>query len=900
MLQRKSRVNSMVLFDTGILLMLAWITHRHVPLSLVFSDTLATGGDLPAHHYLVTQLKQNLLENHRIVGWAPGMWCGFPLFQFYFPLPYLLIALLDLVLPYTIAFKVVYVLGIYAMPVSAYTAARWLSLARPAPVVIAIFSMLHLFTAQHTMWGANAYSTLAGMIANAISFPLMLLTVGSWFRDTAESRGSVRSVILFVLLVLSHFFTALFACLAIAMIPVVRGRRNLARSIRSLADNALPSALLVAWWVVPLLSKRPYSVDFGTNWPVSLWASLPVFCAALVPFVVIAWVSGLRRSCAATLLMTGMTAAGAILFTWGFDWSPVFVNVRLWPFVFFGILWLGATGLADAVRGRRGVPLALLAVLSATWLHITSEQQPYRVRHTASGTAAGSVRSWSEFNLKGIEARPGYEAFRQLILPLDGTPGRLAGDLSHANNAMGSSRILECVPHLINKPILEGGLVNSALGAYYAYYLQCEASETCAGAPPLVEPAQFDPARATAHMELFNVRHFLARESSVKAAMHASDAWKLVRSHGPWSLFELQTHGGELVTIPAHEPFIVSDASEPDRLGLEWLYCFEMLDTPAVFLPPNTPRSAPAADRSASRMDMYEFRRLLSSFEAADGTIREWLHAGPFPFRSEGLPEPEALPFRPGPGFFPEEHGRLLNQTWKAVHTRGNLYPGRYHARPADYVSYSAANIYAPEQCRVRLHYSCDDGIVIWLNGQALVTAGITGTDTFRTVDMTLSKGRNTLVVCAEQKEGGHYFSVRITDRENRICPDLTVSFRLDRPMPAEYRPVPLDTGGRSVVFQELDRSGHRLRFTTEAVGYPHLIKISWYPNWKARKGASSVYRVSPAFMLVYPESAEVELVYGYTGADVLGMLLSAAGVLLLAGRAAGRRNAATRSGQSE
>jgi uncharacterized membrane protein len=53
------------------------------------------GGDTPAHNYLASQARDNLLNEGRIVAWSEGWWCGFPIFQYYFPLPYLLMAMAD-------------------------------------------------------------------------------------------------------------------------------------------------------------------------------------------------------------------------------------------------------------------------------------------------------------------------------------------------------------------------------------------------------------------------------------------------------------------------------------------------------------------------------------------------------------------------------------------------------------------------------------------------------------------------------------------------------------------------------------------------------------------------------------------------------------------------------------
>ena len=78
------------------------------------------------------------------------------------------------------------------------------------------------------------------------------------------------------------------------------------------------------------------------------------------------------------------------------------------------------------------------------------------------------------------------------------------------------------------------------------------------------------------------------------------------------------------------------------------------------------------------------------------------------------------------------------------------------------------------------------------------------------------------------------------------------------------------------------------IRFRTRAVGDPHIIKCSYYPNWKV-KGASRVYMVSPYFMLVFPQQEEIELYYGSTLSDTLGQGLTLLGAALVLG-VAGRR----------
>jgi len=89
---------------------------------------------------------------------------------------------------------------------------------------------------------------------------------------------------------------------------------------------------------------------------------------------------------------------------------------------------------------------------------------------------------------------------------------------------------------------------------------------------------------------------------------------------------------------------------------------------------------------------------------------------------------------------------------------------------------------------------------------------------------------------------------------------------------------APISASGTGCIRSE-EVSNEGIRFKTKAIGYPHIVKMSWFPNWKVR-GARGVYRVSPGFMLVYPEQETVELYYGTTGSDRVGYGLTVLGLL--------------------
>jgi hypothetical protein len=112
---------------------------------------------------------------------------------------------------------------------------------------------------------------------------------------------------------------------------------------------------------------------------------------------------------------------------------------------------------------------------------------------------------------------------------------------------------------------------------------------------------------------------------------------------------------------------------------------------------------------------------------------------------------------------------------------------------------------------------------------------------------------------------------------------------------PAEQLDVPADAVSDVVV------EDHRISFHTTAVGVPHLVKVSYFPNWVA-EGAEGPWRAAPSLMVVVPTSEDVVLEFKNTWAETGGMLISAVGfvVLIGAGVAGFRRKKAASSAQSE
>jgi hypothetical protein len=73
----------------------------------------------------------------------------------------------------------------------------------------------------------------------------------------------------------------------------------------------------------------------------------------------------------------------------------------------------------------------------------------------------------------------------------------------------------------------------------------------------------------------------------------------------------------------------------------------------------------------------------------------------------------------------------------------------------------------------------------------------------------------------------------------------------------------------------------YRIHIQTSCPGRPHIVKVSYFPRWYAADGAR-LLPVSPGFMLLYPTSAQTELVYRRNTIDWVGLVLTLLGVSLL------------------
>jgi len=82
------------------------------------------------------------------------------------------------------------------------------------------------------------------------------------------------------------------------------------------------------------------------------------------------------------------------------------------------------------------------------------------------------------------------------------------------------------------------------------------------------------------------------------------------------------------------------------------------------------------------------------------------------------------------------------------------------------------------------------------------------------------------------------------------------------------------------VNISNFNMTSNSISFITDRPNELHMIKTSYFPNWEIKNG-DGPYRISPSFMAVIPNSANVELTFVRTGIETYSFYTALASLLL-------------------
>ena len=574
--------------------------------NLILTATTAAGGDMGSHHYVATFLREDLLPRGRVTGWAPGWFAGIPMLTFYFPLPYVLIALLTFPLGDQVAFKLVTVLGLLALPLTCWGAFRVLRLREPAPLLAACGATVFLFMTQatptepFTIWGGNIASTMAGEFPFSISFALLPLALAVLWRVCEDGRGWRAASLLVAALVLSHILTTIVLVLSLAVLVL---RRPLAAALTSARRLALVMGVafsLTAFWALPFLLRVQYTAHF--RWDQKPYYSMlfPNQIRPYLLFTLVGLVVAVARGERRVLLYAWPAAAAAFVFVALIRVAPqaALWNARMLPFLYLFSLLVAAYG-ASVVAGRLAGWLQRRTgvALRYAWLAVVVVMVVAPV--TGAWRQRGFVPDWTRYNYSGFEAKPGWPEARALFDTLAALPqGRVMWEFNRDYERFGTTRTLENIPAFSGQPTMEGLLIESSINAPFHFINQKETSEAFTEAVPGVDyPDGMDFPTGLAHLRLYGIRYYVAYDAcqdkqkqwlrcedlgrqDVEMQAAAAAGLPVVKRSGRFTIYRVGS--GDLVEVPKFRPVLV-DHPDWRANGLAWYANPDWLQTPLVF-----------------------------------------------------------------------------------------------------------------------------------------------------------------------------------------------------------------------------------------------------------------------------------------------------------------------------
>ncbi len=608
------------------LVVTTWIMLNVVHLSpfgsrdLVFDDTTPTGGDFGAHVWGPAYLRDHLLGSFRLSGWSMDWYAGLPTYRFYMVLPALAIVLVDVVLPYGVAMKLVSVLGLITLPAACWAFGRLAAFRHPIPELMAFGGLAFALDESFSIYGGNLKSTMAGEFSFSIALSLAVLGLGVLAAGLRTGKYRVWASVLIAAAAVSHGIVLIFvagAALVFSILWIDRTRLRYSLTV------GVTSVLLLAWWVLPFVWDHDYQTDmkYGarTDWwemffPLTAPLDMIVTTLAVIGFLMCIarrHLSGTALGVTGLVFVAGVYLAQDSLPGLGLLWNP-----RLLPFVYlirYLLMVVGAVevlGLAwNVIRDRRalevpsvregtvfagitalGVLVVLGFMFQAFWFLNGSKQlADGTVVYAVGPFAATSTNTdalgdgWSRYNFEGYEGRDQYYTeYHQVVTTMErigDTPelgcGRALWENHPDNGLYGTTMALMLLPHWTDGCIgsMEGLFFEASGTTPYHFIATAAMSKQSSNPVRELRYTDNDAAVGVRYLQELGVRYVMVRSDEAKAEAARQDELTYVTSSAPWDIYLVSD--SEVVSALDVQPVVVNprpgDARERYlELGSSW------------------------------------------------------------------------------------------------------------------------------------------------------------------------------------------------------------------------------------------------------------------------------------------------------------------------------------------
>ena len=593
---------------------------------LILRNNTPTGGDMGAHVWAPAYLRDHLLSNFKLSGWSMDWYSGLPIYRFYMVVPALMIVLLDVILPYGIAIKIIAVIGILTLPYFSWLFGRFAKFAYPIPELFAIAATIFLFDESFTIYGGNIASTMAGEFSFSIALSLAMLGFALLAKGLDTGKHRISAAIIISLSALSHGIVLLFVFGGAALMLVVWNKRE---SFQFGAKVIALAVLLSSFWVIPFVTSHAYMTDMkyeprpsgatDSFWKMffPLHTLLDVSLTALAVVGAVTLVrsrhkAGTWMTLLALLLAAGVFIARNSLPVIGLLWNP-----RILPFLYLLRYFLFVIGLYELVafalrvksiarfaQGESGVPVVLdiaqprdkfsfnLALLSGFAVFVLVaigfrfQELPFGSTQVNSAgqyeyvwgplrtksSNDGFVDGWARWNFTGYEGKNAYGEYYGVVqtmkqLGADSTQGcgRALWENNGELNKYGTTMGLMLLPFWTDGCIssMEGLFFEAAGSTPYHFITAAAMSKQSSNPVRELRYDNNDAALGVRYMQELGVKYFMGFTLEAIAQASQQEGLTEVARSGPWVVYRVAN--SDVVTPLAVQPVVANISSSNPR-----------------------------------------------------------------------------------------------------------------------------------------------------------------------------------------------------------------------------------------------------------------------------------------------------------------------------------------------
>jgi hypothetical protein len=534
--------------------------------------------------------------------------------------------LLDVILPYGIAIKIIAVIGILTLPYFSWLFGRFAKFAYPIPELFAIAATIFLFDESFTIYGGNIASTMAGEFSFSIALSLAMLGFALLAKGLDIGKHRISAAIIISLSALSHGIVLLFVFGGAALMLVVWNKRE---SFQFGAKVIALAVLLSSFWVIPFVTSHAYMTDMkyeprpsgatDSFWKMffPLHTLLDISLTALAVVGAVTLVrsrhkAGTWMTLLALLLAAGVFIARNSLPVIGLLWNP-----RILPFLYLLRYFLFVIGLYELVafalrvksiarfaQGESGVPVVLdiaqprdkfsfnLALLSGFAVFVLVaigfrfQELPFgSTRVNSAGqyeyvwgplrtksSNDGFVDGWARWNFTGYEGKNAYGEYYGVVqtmkqLGADSTQGcgRALWENNGELNKYGTTMGLMLLPFWTDGCIssMEGLFFEAAGSTPYHFITAAAMSKQSSNPVRELRYDNNDAALGVRYMQELGVKYFMGFTPEAIAQASQQEGLTEVARSGPWVVYRVAN--SDVVTPLAVQPVVANISSSNPR-----------------------------------------------------------------------------------------------------------------------------------------------------------------------------------------------------------------------------------------------------------------------------------------------------------------------------------------------